>query len=317
MHPICQDPAAVRRQLSRAGAAAFAVVAAAYGLQFLLLSPVLYVWPEFADHPWFVWIASSLPMYGGGIPIAWLMLRRCPTLTTPVRPFSLKELGCACAVGYALLMGGNLLGTGLMTLVQAVTGAPGNNLVAEAVQQSDPAGILLFAVILAPLAEEFLFRGLLYDRLAVFGPGWAVVLTALLFGLFHGNFYQLFYAAGVGLVLGWLKARTGQLRWGIALHMVINFMGSLVPLWLMDTVEGLEEGAEAVLTPELLLAAGYALFLLWLVAGGILVLLKHRREITAVLVGPELPGLVKSILTAPGMILVFVGSIGVFLLNIL
>ena len=118
-------------------------------------------------------------------------------------------------------------------------------------------------------------------------------------------------------MLGWLKARTGQLRWGIALHMVINFMGSLVPLWLMDTVESLEEGAEAVLTPELLLAAGYALFLLWLVAGGILVLLKHRREITAVLVGPELPGLVKSILTAPGMILVFVGSIGVFLLNIL
>lgn len=217
-------------------------------------------------------------------------------------------------------MGGNLLGNLLMNTVASITGNPSDNLVADVVLNTDLPGILIFAVILAPVMEELLFRGLVYDRLAVFGPRWAVVISALLFGLFHGNFYQLFYAAGVGLVLGWLKARTGRLRWGIALHMGINFMGSVIPMALqnllgedaLDSLENLES-----LSPEVLAFLAYTVLLVWLAAAGVLVLARNRESIGKALAGPFDPALWKQMVRAPGMILALVLSILVFLLNML
>ena len=309
-----------RRQFSRVGLAVFSVTAVTYGLQLVLLPLVMAVWPQFQEHPWFTWLASSLPLYLCGFPCAWLILRPSHKSVTPARPFTLREFGGAFAAGYALLMGGNLLGNLLMNTVASITGNPSDNLVADVVLNTDLPGILIFAVILAPVMEELLFRGLVYDRLAVFGPRWAVVISALLFGLFHGNFYQLFYAVGVGLVLGWLKARTGRLRWGIALHMGINFMGSVIPMALqnllgedaLDSLENLES-----LPPEVLAFLAYTVLLVWLAAAGVLVLARNRESIGKALAGPFDPALWKQMVRAPGMILALVLSILVFLLNML
>lgn len=87
---------------------------------------------------------------------------------------------------------------------------------------------LLFIVVLAPCIEEFLFRKVLITRMRRYGEKLAIVVSALCFGLFHGNFSQFFYATLLGLVFGYVYTRTGRLRYSIALHTTINFMGSII-----------------------------------------------------------------------------------------
>lgn len=307
-----------RKQFSRVGLAAFAATAVTYGVQWLLMPLVTAVWPAFTDHPWYIWLAGSLPLYLFGFPCAALILRGTPKKVTPVRDFTPRQFAGTFAAGYALLFAGNTLGNLLMMAVQALSGRESGNVVVEALENTDLTGILLFAVILAPVAEEWLFRGLIYDRLAVFGPGWATAISALLFGLFHGNFYQLFYAVGVGLVLGWLKARTGRLHWGIWLHMIINFMGSVIPLALQDVLADPDATAElTALTPELLLAAVYSLLMVWLTAAGVLVLVRHRKAALRELAVDPGPGIWQQAVRAPGMWLALGFSLVIFLLNIL
>ncbi len=78
--------------------------------------------------------------------------------------------------------------------------------------------------LLAPLAEELVFRGailkvLLNSRLSVVN---AIVVSALLFALVHANPAQMPYAFLIGLLLGWMYWRTGSILPGMAYHWVNN-----------------------------------------------------------------------------------------------
>lgn len=65
-------------------------------------------------------------------------------------------------------------------------------------------GLVFLLMVVAPVTEEFLFRGLiLRGLLGRFGTGPAVVLTALLFALFHVNPWQFVGAFVLGLLFGW------------------------------------------------------------------------------------------------------------------
>jgi len=87
------------------------------------------------------------------------------------------------------------------------------------------------AIALAPVAEEIMFRGILYPFLKQLGhPRLAGWVTALLFGAIHFN--QLTFVALVvlGLVLAWLYERTGNLLAPILTHSLFNLANFL---WLM------------------------------------------------------------------------------------
>ena len=86
-------------------------------------------------------------------------------------------------------------------------------------------GFLAVAV-LVPLAEEMAFRGaILRSLLQHFGPRghwWAILLSALLFGMAHGNAVQFVNGTLKGLLLGWLYWRTGSIAPGVVYHLVNN-----------------------------------------------------------------------------------------------
>lgn len=71
---------------------------------------------------------------------------------------------------------------------------------------------IFLLVIVAPLTEEFLFRGLiLRGFLARYGAGTAIVGSALLFGAFHLNLPQAVAATGLGIIYGWWFLHTRSL----------------------------------------------------------------------------------------------------------
>jgi membrane protease YdiL (CAAX protease family) len=85
-------------------------------------------------------------------------------------------------------------------------------------------------VIAAPIAEELLYRGLLYRGLeSRLGAAGAVVLTAVAFGLVHypGFGWVRVVATGcVGLLLGWVRWRTGNTGVAIVAHATMNIVGA-------------------------------------------------------------------------------------------
>ena len=106
---------------------------------------------------------------------------------------------------------------------------------------SSPGGtILLFTgMALAPaIAEEFLFRGLVLGALRErFQSVHAVVVSALLFGLFHLNIYQLPTAFVVGIILAVLTLISGSIWPAVLLHLLHNGLALGVQLTMPTITE--------------------------------------------------------------------------------
>ncbi|MDE5757232.1 MAG: CPBP family intramembrane metalloprotease, partial [Allobaculum sp.] len=86
------------------------------------------------------------------------------------------------------------------------------------------AGALEFVIVclIGPVFEEMLYRGLIYRNLSRFNQGFAIVFSALLFGLAHGNLGQAVPTFGVGLVLAYVYAKTNSIWVPIILHILNN-----------------------------------------------------------------------------------------------
>ena len=97
----------------------------------------------------------------------------------------------------------------------------------------------LAAVVLAPVGEEFLCRGVCqrYGKKA-FGNFWmANLLQALGFGLIHANWVQGIYAFIIGLVLGYMAERYDSLLPGMLIHFVVNFSSSTWAPYVMEDLD--------------------------------------------------------------------------------
>ena len=86
-------------------------------------------------------------------------------------------------------------------------------------------GVLSIAIVV-PILEEVLFRGAIEGHLLRKGwsPKWAILVSALIFGIIHGNPAQIPFAFLIGLLFGWLYYRTGSLVPGIVGHIIIRRM---------------------------------------------------------------------------------------------
>ncbi len=91
-----------------------------------------------------------------------------------------------------------------------------------------------------PLAEEFAFRGLGYGRIRrELDVLPAAVITALLFGLYHGNMIQGIYAFLMGLLMALVCEAYGSLAASWLFHAVANLTaifltGTPIPVWFGD-----------------------------------------------------------------------------------
>lgn len=88
---------------------------------------------------------------------------------------------------------------------------------------------LVVTVILAPLAEECLFRGVTLQKAQKIMPFSAAnVLQALCFGIYHGNLIQGVYAFFLGLVFGWMVKRFHSIWAAILLRACVNGAAQLL-----------------------------------------------------------------------------------------
>ncbi|MCI5873101.1 MAG: CPBP family intramembrane metalloprotease [Clostridiales bacterium] len=82
---------------------------------------------------------------------------------------------------------------------------------------------LLGSCLVIPIAEELLYRGVVFKRLRVFLGVWpAILLSAIIFGAVHANLVQFLYAGILGVLLAYLLQSTGKLYAPILGHIAAN-----------------------------------------------------------------------------------------------
>jgi membrane protease YdiL (CAAX protease family) len=115
--------------------------------------------------------------------------------------------------------------TGLLSLIGDYDPSEEQGLVPDGWDSSRAAPFIAFflaVTLLAPTVEELTYRGMGIWVLRPYGTVLAIVVTGLLFGLAHGLLVGLPILAFFGLVVGWLRVKTGSIYPPIALHAVFN-----------------------------------------------------------------------------------------------
>jgi membrane protease YdiL (CAAX protease family) len=89
--------------------------------------------------------------------------------------------------------------------------------------QFNPWAAALTLVVIAPLTEEILFRGLILQGFyRQYSAKVAVLVSALLFGAIHFNWQQIPGAAALGILLGWTLLKTGSILPCLFIHALNN-----------------------------------------------------------------------------------------------
>ena len=235
----CLTEEGARRYFSTVGLATF-LFTVSYFLSGILIGFVIArAFPQLYEMPLLYNLVNLIPLYGIGFPVFYLMLKRLPKDT----PSSEKMGGGAFFKGICvcqfIMLAGNFISLYLLNFYQLATGTELSNPVSEATSGQSFWINLIFVAILPPILEELVFRKVLCDRLLPLGEGYAVVLSATVFGLIHGNFFQFFYAFLLGMIFALIYVKTGKIRYTIVYHAILNFFGAVVSNWVLERVEPL------------------------------------------------------------------------------
>ena len=274
--PAPFDRKEAKKAFSRAGWGVTALLLIVSLLQIGAASLIGAFAPELMERSWALWVLTFVPLYLIAFPIGILILRRGRRFECEGERMTAMLFLRLLLVCFFMMYAGNLIGTLINSILQQLAGVPaGNPLMTYDTDDSLILKILVM-VVLAPILEELIFRKLLIDRLRGYGEKLAVLVSALIFGLFHGNLSQFFYAFGLGLVFGYVYLRTCQLRWSILLHMIVNFLGSVIAPALLAAPNGM-------------LILIYGIALLAASVAGLVVLIKNAQRLRFDHAPEELP----------------------------
>lgn len=237
--PLLNEKAAVgalKHSYSKLGIALASIIVLWFVLTSVVIAIGSIVSPTLAENMMFSSLAGTLPLYVVCTPLLFLTVADLPVDPKEKKTLSVSHFIVLFLMAQGLMWVGNFVGEGLMNVMAKLTGVEFYN------QLNDTVGLPIWFIailtgILAPVFEEIIFRKLLLDRMIPHGELCAIVFNGILFGLFHGNFYQFFYAASLGMLLAFVYVRTQRVGYCMLLHVAVNFMGGILPAILLQRID--------------------------------------------------------------------------------
>ena len=219
----------VKSVFSRVGLAAAVLGVVVNLVQMIIITIFNVVNPAFESNGWFRYLLIAVSFYLIGFPICCLILKSIPD-GPKMEEENLTFGGFIkfFLISYFIMVLLNLFTTGFLWIVGNFKEADVVNPLESVLSNSSIWATIIFAGILSPIIEEVLFRGVMLNKLRTYGDKIAIITTALLFGLFHENFSQFFYAVGLGMIFAYVTLKTGTIKYSIGLHIMINMMGSVI-----------------------------------------------------------------------------------------
>lgn len=199
----------------------------------VIIAQYIYAWllPEkYYTESWANFLQIIIPTYCIAFPVLCLLVCKMPKVQIEKKKMGFWKIVLTVIIGSGICGVGMVIGTVVGELITLPFGvsASDNNSLGNLMIMSDPFWRILTVGILAPIFEELIFRKLLIDRVIKYGEFCAIMMSGIMFGLFHGNFAQFFFATGLGMLFAFVYARTGKIWYTILLHMVVNMTTSVI-----------------------------------------------------------------------------------------
>ena len=138
----------------------------------------------------------------------------------PERSWKTGRIFAACLLAVTL---GQLLSTAIEASGFSGLFSGYTEQAAVAFEGQNPVLLIAATVILGPPAEEMIFRGMTFRRARSYaGPLWGALISAALFGLYHGNMVQFVYAFFMGLLFAAFCQKSGGIRVSVLAHGAAN-----------------------------------------------------------------------------------------------
>ncbi|CAM2079329.1 MAG: type II CAAX endopeptidase family protein [uncultured Clostridium sp.] len=258
-----------KKVFNRIGLAIFVSMILVNIIQVIFFGIIGVVNQELLSAPWINYAGIAISFYLIGFPVFYLMIKNLPEEEKrESKTLGVFEVIKICFMSYSIVYIVNFLTNILMMLIAVIKGSEVTNPLVNMLEGSNWIWSLIFAGILSPIIEEMMFRGVMLNKLRRYGDKVAIITTAILFGLFHANFSQFFYAVALGIVFAYVTLKTGTIKYSIILHIIVNMMGSVI----LPAVIG--DGSNIV-------AVGcVGLALLAIVIVGLVLLIKNRKNIS-------------------------------------
>jgi len=245
------------------------------------------------NEEWYTWVGNIAVT--DVICLAAVMMVACKIEKTPVEKHKMTfgEFITCIFMNSGVIGAGLILGFLMESLMMRLCGTMGGQAISDMMIGSDDFWRILTVGIGAPIVEELIFRKFLIDRVHKYGEGIAILISGMLFGLFHGNFAQFFHTTGLGLFLAFIYVRTGKVWYTILFHMVVNMSTSVISMKLVNNLDYKKlyqllemdwESPEAMelmmeMFPAALALTGWVLFLIVSVIVGWVLWIRYRKKL--------------------------------------
>lgn len=171
-----------------------------------------------------LFIAASLSL------LIWALSKKFPMKRiyehVAPRKMTIQSFAMICASLFGVRFISKLILGGIEKLLFEM-GIPAT-LVANASEEITVSSIfVLYLGVMAPVVEEFIFRGFIGYRLERYGKVFTILFTALIFSLFHANITQEVFTFMAGIVFAYVAIEYG-FQWAVVAHMMNNFIFAVV-----------------------------------------------------------------------------------------
>ena len=183
---------------------------------------------------------SSLCNYILPFPILYWLMKKLDSTRLEKHDSNAKTFIIYIGITLTLMWIGNLIGLLITNLLSGAIQNDIANPVQNLINSTDIWLNLLLISIIAPICEEIIFRKIIIDRTVKYGVNVSIVLSAVIFALFHGNLNQFFYAFLIGGFFSYVYIKTGKIIYPIILHIIVNTMGSVVSIIFAQAVSNMQ-----------------------------------------------------------------------------
>lgn len=187
-------------------------------------------------------VLNSINVCVIGTSVLALALRKLPVTKIEKRPMKIGQLLLLIMMMYGLTQVGSLMGMPIhlaLTTIGSLT-ADSEDAAAELSNNlvfSSGTVIRIISIgILPAIFEELLFRKFLIDRTIRHGEFISCAMSGIMFGLWHGNFQQFFFAFFIGVLFAFVYIRTGNIIYTMIMHASMNLVTSTVTVELFNAL---------------------------------------------------------------------------------
>ena len=241
----------------------------------ILSNIIAVIRPEILNNINIATIITAICNYVLPLPILLFLMRKLDSTEIKKNNLGFKTLLKYLCITFTLMWIGNITGTIITNLLSFTIQNDIANPIQNLINSTDLWLNLILISLIGPIFEEIIFRKILIDRTIKYGPLASILVSAIIFGLIHGNLNQFCYTVLVGGFFAYVYIKTGQIKYSIGLHIILNMLGSVLSMIVNNSAVNL---SNAFNTTDLAILVFYFILILIALFVGIYTLVEYIQK---------------------------------------